>query len=185
MDKVKLRSINVRGMRDNRKRIDIFNHLKGEYLNNKGHDIVVLVDTHCHFEKDVTKWSKEWSSNKSNSIWCKGTQHQKGVAILINENFRNKHPDLIVSEPIIDPNGRYIKVFLSIFGQKFRLLAVYAPPIGPNRVIFFQNLRTVMEDEVEDADNIYGGTGIAQLIQTSIDKTARAQMTWGGLTCNT
>ena len=120
-------------------------------------DIFVIVDTHCHLEKDVLAWGREWSTNKADSIWSKGTQHQKGVAILINENFRKQHPKLILGKPVIDSNGRYIKCFISILEQKFRLIAVYAPPIGPLRIPFFQNLREIIYDEIEEAQTILGG----------------------------
>ena len=143
--------MNVRGIRNPIKRRNIFAYLKGQVHNNKMADIFIIVDTHCHSKKDASTWGEEWSSNEMDSIWSKGTQNQKGVAILINENFRRQHPNLIIGKPEPDSNGRYIKCFISVFEQKFRLLAVYAPPKGNLRIPFFQNLMDVIVDDVEDA----------------------------------
>ena len=99
----------------------MFAFLKGEVEENNNNpkipDITIVVDTHCRFDREVSSWGREWSSNEQNSIWSKGTKRQKGVTILINENFRRNHPSLIFDKPIIDPNGRYIKCYLSILGQ--------------------------------------------------------------------
>ena len=152
-----IRSLNVRGIRNPIKRSNIFAYLKGKLKNNKMADIFILVDTHCHSGKDASTWGEEWSSNEEDSIWSKGTKNQKGVAILINENFRRQHPNLIIGKPEPDSNGRYIKCFISVFEQKFRLLAVYAPPKGHLRIPFFQNLMDVILDDIDDAQTIMGG----------------------------
>lgn len=156
-----IRTLNVRGIKTDDRRGKVFAWLKGKFRKKnksvfKPAAINIIADTHCHLPKDRTNWTKEWSTNEHNSLWSLGTSHQKGVAILISEEFRNENPSMTVSHIDIDPNGRYVKAIFTINCNKYRVLGVYAPPDGIERVKFFRNLRKVIDDGV-DAENIWGG----------------------------
>ena len=72
---VLISSINVNGLRNDKKRQNVFNWLK-----NKKHDIILLQDTHCANSDEEKEWVHDWNGT---SLWCNGTRSSKGVAILI------------------------------------------------------------------------------------------------------
>ena len=63
---LKLISINVNELRDNKKRSVIFNWLKEKLF-----DICLIQESHCVSQDDVNTWSKEW---KGKSFWSPGTK---------------------------------------------------------------------------------------------------------------
>ena len=75
-------SINVNGLRNDKKRQNVFNWLK-----NKKYDIILLQETHCENCDEEHEWSKDWNGV---SIWCNGTRLSKGVAVLIKEKSNVK-----------------------------------------------------------------------------------------------
>ena len=166
MDKSNLtlfRSLNVRGIKTDKKRSDVFSWLKGDFRKKKRSTfkpaaINIIADTHCHLLKDRKDWTREWSSNEDNSFWSLGTSHQKGVAILINDDFRRDNPSMTVTHVDIDANGRYVKAIFEINGNKYRVIAVYAPTDPYEQIKFFKEiLPPVIKDGVDDAENIWGG----------------------------
>lgn len=155
---------NVRGLRDNNKRRNVFQWLKGKNIQmpqikgTKGMcpDIILISETHCHSKKDTVRWGLEWSHNKENSIWSKGTSNSKGVAILINEAFRQNNPTFTISNKMIDSNGRFVKCILTVNGCHYRLISIYAPNKPLERVKFFSDCHVLFDDGI-DAENILGG----------------------------
>ena len=139
----------------------MFDYLKGKHLkrnrDSRIADINIVADTHCHERHERGDWGEEWSNNENNSFFSLGTKNQKGVAILINDKFREKYPDMTITHIDIDPNGRYVKFILTVNSFKYRILGLYAPTKGPPRVIFFQRLMKVIDDGVHDAENLFGG----------------------------
>ena len=47
---------------------------------------------------------------------------------------------MTVTHVDIDPNGRYVKAIFTINGNKYRIIGVYAPPDGIERINFFRIL---------------------------------------------
>ena len=148
-----IESINVRGIRDNKKRNNVF-----QWLKKRNTDIFFISETHCHHKKDKSNWGKEWSNDKNDSIWSLGTNRSKGVAVLFNPKFRSR--DISYTDVISDPNGRFIKFMLTICGIKYRILNIYAPNNGKERVNFFVSLHDILNDD-HDAETIVGVTSIA------------------------
>ena len=74
-------SLNVRGLRDNKKRQELFRWLKKH--NNGSKSIIFLQETHSD-ENDLPIWEREW---KSKVIMCNGSKNSRGVAVLLPENF--------------------------------------------------------------------------------------------------
>ena len=81
MDKITVSSFNCRGLRDQKKRLAVFNWLKSKY---KG--LVFLQETHSMIE-DKMIWEKEWGSN---IYFGHGNTQSRGVAILIPGSLSSK-----------------------------------------------------------------------------------------------
>ena len=155
---ITFRGLNVRGIQDSTRRLNVLEWLKGVNVDYPCSiaDINLISDTHCHSPNAAGKWSRQWSLNKNNSIWSLGTSNRKGVAILINDNFRMKYPDMKISHVSNDSRGRFIKCILTVNECKFRILVVYAPNNPLERIQFFLDLAEI-NDGVDDAENICGG----------------------------
>ena len=148
---LKVRSLNVNGIRrDKKKRMNIFEFLKTRKC------IHIITETHCKNKSEGKKWGEEWSGNPDNVIWSHGTSNSKGVGILIDEEYRKENPSLKISDIIRDPNGRYVKCFITLNNVKFRVLGVYAPNKPLERIKFFNDIHSIVNDE-EDAENVFGG----------------------------
>ena len=154
------RGLNVRGLKDYKKRLNMFDWLKGENRDEKNALVAhvnILSETHCNLPQVAEKWGKQWSSNPQNSLFSLGTARRKGVAILINDKLRESFPDMKISHIKIDSRGRFIKCILTINECKFRLLGVYAPNNPLARIQFFLDLAEIIDDGVDDAENVFGG----------------------------
>ena len=144
-------ALNVRGIRKDKKRSDVMRWLK-----KRNTLFFMLSETHCHFKKDRKRWGKEWSNDASDSYWSLGTGNSKGTTILINPRIKNLIEKITLTDVNIDPNGRYVKLIVQIGFSTYRLLSVYAPTIGWQRVIFFNQLKEVLNDGY-DCETISGG----------------------------
>ena len=92
-------SLNVRGIKGNKKREEIFHWLK-----QRNTLFFLIVDTHCNQINLAKKWQKQWSNDERDSLWSLGTNKQKGVANLINP--RLKKEGISYSSEMIDSNGK-------------------------------------------------------------------------------
>ena len=108
-----LHSLNVRGLRDTKKRRSMFHWLR------KFHNgVVFLQESHSCLE-DEKFWKNEWGAN---IIFSHGSRDSKGTAILfpntINCNIQNS---------ICDPDGRFIILKTEIDNEQFTFINLYAP----------------------------------------------------------
>ena len=111
--KINMNSVNVHGIRSYVKRQKMFTWLKRKHA-----DIYFLQETYS--TKEVEKqWSQEW---KGKVVFSHGTNHSKGVALLIKENFECE-----INVCKADLNGRFLIVDLNIQGQSMLFINVYAP----------------------------------------------------------
>jgi hypothetical protein len=79
---LKLVTVNVNGLRDNRKRELVFN-----WLVSKKYDCICLQETHCK-GVDINRWESEWKTQGDGaSAWSCGSSESKGVAILLSKHF--------------------------------------------------------------------------------------------------
>ena len=78
-------SLNTRGLRDVKKRREIFRWLKRYYKADQG--FVMLQETHS-IEKDEEIWKKEWGAE---IVFSHGSNDSKGVAILFPKNFKSEN----------------------------------------------------------------------------------------------
>ena len=96
MTELSIASINVRGLRNNSKRREVFN-----WLRNKRQSIYFLQEAHCTCtEQNVDLWRSEWGYE---ALFSCGSGSSAGVAILFNDNF-----NLEILKTFSDPSGRFI-----------------------------------------------------------------------------
>ena len=120
-------SININGIRDNKKRNCIFH-----WLIKQKYDLVCLQETHCT-EQSVYKWEKEWkNSGGGESIWNCGSSDSRGVCILLRKNFQYKF-----TEKFRDNYGRTINIEIDTGEIKILLKCIYSPNDGGERKRFF------------------------------------------------
>ena len=130
-------SLNVRGLRDSKKRQQLFRWLK---KHNKGsNSIVFLQETHSD-ESDVVEWENEWSSK---IIMSHGTRNSRGVAILLPIDF-----NFTITETYASDDGRKIILVIKKEDTEFCLINIYSPTqnLENEQLEFFNNLeRNIIE----------------------------------------
>ena len=144
MNGLKLCSYNVRGLRDTTKRTSIF-----QFLKNGNNHITYLQETHSTIEC-VRKWKGQWGGQL---YFAHGTSGSRGVAILINRKVNHT-----IDEEIIDPNGRYLILNVTINDKKYILFNYYAPTKDkPHEQV--QHLENIMAlvNNYSDENVILGG----------------------------
>ncbi len=108
-------SINVRGLSNRNKRIDVLNYIKKFDFS-----ICCLQDFHC-IEKDVHKYEIEWGNEVMFSCH---TGNSRGVAILFNRKLEYK-----IHDTYKDLEGNIIIIDIEVYEHRFTLCTLY----GPNR----------------------------------------------------
>ena len=79
MEKLKIVSLNVRGLGNDVKRRKVFRYFKHHKA-----DICLIQESHC--VNDVERiWMQEWGRK---CLYANGTQGSRGVAILLNKKCR-------------------------------------------------------------------------------------------------
>ena len=109
-------SLNVRGLREGKKRREIFRWLKRFHCGEKS--IIFLQETHST-EKDICIWEQEWGSKV---LMAHGTSNSRGVAILFPMNY-----DFVIDNYASGENGRSIAVTISQDQVQYSLINIYAP----------------------------------------------------------
>ena len=131
-EKLRIESLNGRGLRDRTKRCDVFVRAKARHT-----DILFLQETHWT-ETDYTDLKKDWNIEiiiSGNSTTARGT------AILFNKTFEYK-----IHNTIIDKNGRYtiLDIEIALIGR-ITIGSIYAPN---------ENIEPFIDDLFEKINNI-------------------------------
>lgn len=127
----KILSYNTQGLQNLQKRVDVF-----DYLKERKNQIYCLQDT--HFIKDnEANIIDQWGN--SNCIFSNYKSNARGVAILFGKDL-----DYTINDKLIDENGNYIIVDITVSSKRMTLVNLY----GPNRddPNFFQNISNYIED---------------------------------------
>ena len=106
-------SLNVRGLRDNLKRREVFN-----WLRSKKYSIYMLQECHCT-EYTNPVWSAEWGYQ---AIFSTFSSNKAGVCILFNNTF-----NLQIQKLFVDPSGRFIICDIQANSKSLTLANIYAP----------------------------------------------------------
>ena len=132
MNLIKIESLNCRGLRDIKKRLDLFDDFK-----KRGIHIINLQETHL-ISNDLLQLKKIWNCK----FLIAGENKQSlGVMIILNNNFEYK-----IHNVNKDHGGRFIIIDLEIIGvARFLMINIY----GPNKDIpgFFDNLFNILDNE--------------------------------------
>ena len=110
----KFLSLNVRGLKNKKKRSSVFTYLKDQ----KCH-FYLLQETYSE-PKDEIVWRSEWEGK---ILYLHGTNWKKGVCILISPQFN----DFQIEYSCSDAEGRLILANVSINSFQISLCNIYAP----------------------------------------------------------
>ena len=129
-------SLNVRGLRDNIKRREVFNWLRA-----KKFSIYMLQEVHST-ENTNHVWSAEWGYQ---TIFSTYKSNKAGVCILFNNNF-----NLQIEKLFIDPSGRFIICDIKANEKCLTLANIYAPNEDDQAFFldFFEHLTDFKCDDV-------------------------------------
>ena len=116
--------MNVRGLTDCTKRLDVFNWFKG-----KKYSILCLLDIHVG-EKNFNSFEKDWGSEVIISV---KSSESRGVAILFMKDLDYKVLDIEK-----DSSGNLLLVRLRIGELEFHLCVIYGP--NTDSLEFYTNL---------------------------------------------
>ena len=153
-----INSFNCRGLRDKRKRNNIFQWLKS---NHSG--ITFLQETHS-MEEDKVTWVKEWGGE---IYFCNGTSQSRGVAILIPPNLGF---DIKILCETKDTEGRLLTIDCVIESLSITFINIYAPTKDnlQLQLTFLVELNKILETNASK-QIILGGDFNTQL-NVNIDK---------------
>ena len=137
---LKIASLTVRGLGEAAKRRDIFH-----YFNIKPFQVILLQELHCT-KKTEHLWKAEWGHNM---ILAQGSSVSKGVGILIKNNC-----SYTIHRSVIDPNGRYVILDLTLLECRLTLVNLYGPNV--HNPEFFKEIIKIL-DEMPNLYRIIGG----------------------------
>jgi hypothetical protein len=135
---IKITSFNARGLKNKVKRQRVLNFLKSRHPG-----ILFLQETYSTSGDEII-WKTEW---KGEIIMSHGTNHSKGVAILIPEQV-----DYSITNTEVDPQGRYILIKGSFGGKHMSLLNYYAPTGNDKKeqLRYFDTLLPIISENHEN-----------------------------------
>ena len=152
-------SLNVRGLRNQRKRRSIFSYMKDQNCT-----VYLLQETYSQ-PQDELIWKSEW---RGEIIFSHGSNHQKGVCILLNPFFGAQ-----IENSWGDENGRIVLINASFKEFKFTLCNIYAPNNIALQKTFIETLGEILISKADISNVIVGGDWNATL--ESIDKKGGVQ----------
>ena len=129
INQIKIESLNCRGLRDIRKRIDFFDDFK-----KRGIHIINLQETHL-ISSDLIMLKKNWNCK---FLIAGESRQAQGVMIILNNNFEYK-----IHNVTKDNEGRFIICDLEIVGlARSLMINVY----GPNKdsPMFYENIFAII-----------------------------------------
>jgi len=140
-------SLNVRGIRDSKKCTKIFHWLKS-HGGKKG--IYFIQETYSSLDVE-----NQWKSRfKGKIVFSHGSRHSRGVAILLESKL-----ECNIIEKIIDNEGRFIILKISIQGQEFILINTYFPNVEKEQLDLFEEIVKKLEGLEIDENTliVWGG----------------------------
>ena len=124
-------SLNVRGLNDTKKRKSIF-----RWLHKSRANLICLQETYstneCH-----SVWINQWGGN---IIFSDGSNHGKGVAILIPPKV-----DAEIIDVSRDDEGRFLYAEIALQGTKFKIINIYGPNDENSSEQFYIGLKNKSE----------------------------------------
>ena len=126
MASLKFTTLNVRGIRNNNKRFNVFN-----WLSSNNYDISFLQETYC--TKDFeNKFHKGWKGDIVHSI--SKSPHCAGVCIMLNHGL-----DYKILSTFKDNDGRIVLLNIMIQDTEYTICNVYCPTDVRRRIVFLKD----------------------------------------------
>ena len=135
-----IKSSNVRGLRDDHKRREMF-HL----FHKSKYNIFLIQETHSTTDCEI-QWRTEWGGD---IYYSHGTNTARGTCILIEKSLGKQVHDVIV-----DAEGRYVILDIEIGNIRLTLASIYGPNLDDSD--FFVDL-AVLTENIENDNRIIGG----------------------------
>ncbi len=110
---LKIATLNVRGLKNNKKRYTIVNNFKLRKL-----DIISLQETHFSCNADKISLDAQWGGTVHHAF---GSSRSKGLATLFNPSIKESDISLVFK------NDRVLMSLVSIDGIKFMIINIYSP----------------------------------------------------------
>jgi len=155
MNKLRLVSLNVRGMRGDKR------HTVFRWLCENDFNVVLLQETYCT-RSFVTKFNKNWSGEVFHSV--SDSEHSRGVCIMLRKGLKCK---------IIDHHncneGRFIMVNMEVDGIGLSIANVYAPNNTRERIEYFSNVSDLIHTHALFNNILIGGGTLIVLFEMRID----------------
>ena len=129
-------SLNVRGIRNNKKRLKVFNWLKN-HTSDKA--IVFLQETHS--TGDIENWwSRQWQ-HRDLVFFSHGEHNARGTLIAFRENISFE-----IEDKAIDKQGRYVILKCLIQDSPFLLVNLYNSNNEAEQVKTMEKVRHIIEN---------------------------------------
>ena len=143
MSGIRITSLNTRGLNKRLKRKTIFNKCKG-------YDITCLQETYITDAK-YDSWKQDWPGE---FLYTAGSCHSKGQIILINEKFKYKKIETIIS------NERFLGIKIYLDNQELKIINVYAPNKKAEKLLFIHELYELFNNKPKENTIICGDFNI-------------------------
>ncbi|KAL1258995.1 hypothetical protein QQF64_009572 [Cirrhinus molitorella] len=108
----------------------------------------IYKETHTDLTNQ-TQWLSEW---KGQAILSHGSSVSAGVAMLFGSEYKEQTVSVFELVP-----GRLLRVDITIRGNQFSFVNVYAPNIGADRVTFFNKLEAALSVVPQDRVVVVAG----------------------------
>ena len=151
MQEVRYRFHNVHGMRSD-------GAARGAYLRAARDvcDVLVLAETNCPGDEDTERiWGREWPEGYT-PVWAsdKGARLARGMAVMVSKRLPQAAPHVACA----DPEGRYLAVWLTVFGRRTLLVGVHADnDTDADQAAFYQRVERALPSVGSDTDVIWMG----------------------------
>ena len=140
--KLKVASLNIRGLGDKTKRRAIF-----DYLRKKDLDVVLIQEAHVDTLERVKLWTSEWGGKMVASC---GPSNACGVITLLSSQCQ-----YTILYTYSDEHGRLVIIVLEVNGKKYVIGNVYGP--NCDDPTFFQEVVRLLENFSDSDCVILGG----------------------------
>ena len=151
MQEVRFRFHNVCGMRSDRSAREAYLRAGGDVC-----DVLVLAETNCVGGEQVERqWGRAWP-NGYEALWASDTQGRvaRGMAVFISKRLPQADPRLALT----DPEGRFIAIWLTIFGRRTLIVGSHADNASDaDQAAFYERLRAGLPTPPADTDVIWLG----------------------------
>ena len=135
MTRIKVLSLNVRGLCNHIKQRAIFSYLKRQKA-----DFFCLQESYSK-EGDERIWQAQWGGT---IFFSHGTEHARGVCILQKPNSYFGFKCLSA-----DPGGRFVVSKIKTRDEKLILTSIYAPNDLQQQLMFIKNLGRIVNLETD------------------------------------